>query len=74
MDPSAVCQHFAEMTDISKSLREYLALNGNVTEPEVHEEFVFYRRHPQVADQICVREASIDGLYADAQRTLARCA
>ena len=31
---------FAEMTDISKSLREYLALNGNVAEPEVYEEFV----------------------------------
>ena len=31
---------FAEMTDISKSLREYLALNGNVAEPEVHEEIV----------------------------------
>jgi 23S rRNA (adenine2503-C2)-methyltransferase len=31
---------FAEMTDIGKSLREYLALNGNVAEPEVYEEFV----------------------------------
>ena len=31
---------FSQMTDISKSLREYLALNGNVAEPEVYEEFV----------------------------------
>ena len=31
---------FADMTDISKSLREHLAANGNVTEPEVHEELV----------------------------------
>jgi 23S rRNA (adenine2503-C2)-methyltransferase len=31
---------FAEMTDISKSLREYLAEHGEVSEPEVQEEFV----------------------------------
>ncbi len=31
---------FAEMTDISKSLREYLAANGELLEPPVEEEFV----------------------------------
>lgn len=31
---------FSEMTDISKSLREFLAATGEVREPAVHEEFV----------------------------------
>jgi 23S rRNA (adenine2503-C2)-methyltransferase len=31
---------FSQMTDISKSLREHLAANGEVVEPEVHEELV----------------------------------
>lgn len=31
---------FSEMTDISKALREFLVANGEIVEPEVHEELV----------------------------------